>query len=68
MKGSVSAPLGDFSAYGLVGFGNDLTSNRFLIEYGLGVSYGWDDVSVFAQASNWDGVWYVTPGLMYSFP
>ncbi|MEM9067294.1 MAG: hypothetical protein AAGE52_02270 [Myxococcota bacterium] len=67
LKLSVAVPVRDFSAYGLLGFGNYLSTDQFFIEYGLGVSYSWGPVSVFAQISNWDGVWYVTPGLMLSF-
>ena len=39
VKGAVAAPLGGFSAYGVLGFGNYLTTNRYFVEYGLGVSY-----------------------------
>lgn len=66
IKVSIAVPIGDFGAYGLLGLGNYLSTDRFFIEYGLGVSYSWDPLSVFVQASNWDGVWYITPGLMYA--
>ena len=68
VKTSLAAPVGAYSAYGLLGVGNYLSTDRFFIEYGVGMSHSWDALSVFAQASNWDGVWYVTPGLMYAFP
>lgn len=63
-KASLAAPVGDYSAFGLLGVGNYLSTDRFFIEYGIGMSRSWDDVSVYAQASNWDGIWYVTPGVM----
>lgn len=58
--------MGDYSAYGMLGIGNYLGEAEFFIEYGLGISYAWDAVGVFAQASNWDGDWYVTPGISFA--
>ncbi|MEC8425441.1 MAG: hypothetical protein VX000_16765 [Myxococcota bacterium] len=63
-RASLQAPLGDFSGYGLLGVGNYLSTDRLFIEYGAGMRHTWDDLSVFAHASNRDGVWYLTPGLM----
>jgi len=67
VKVALSAPVGTFGIYGLLGIGNYLGTSQQFIEYGVGMSRSWDSLSVFAQASNWDGVWYVTPGIMYSF-
>lgn len=65
-KASLAAPVGDFSAYGLLGVGNYMLTKQFFIEYGAGMSRSWDDVSIFVQASNWDGIWYLTPGVMFT--
>ncbi len=66
IKTALAVPVGDFSAYGLIGLGNYLSTSRFFVEYGFGVSHSWGALSLFIQASNWDGAWYVTPGLSYS--
>ena len=67
LKSAVSFPIGKLSGYGLLGIGNYMTTQRFFVEYGVGFSYSFNKWSVFSQASNWDGTWYVTPGLCYTF-
>lgn len=67
LKGALYVPVGKFNAYGLAGIGNYLSTSQFFIEYGIGASYAFNKFGVYAQASNWDGTWYVTPGVSYTF-
>lgn len=56
-----------YGVYILGGVGTYDGSQRVFIEYGTGVSYSWEHLGIFTQASNWDGSWYITPGLSYTF-
>ena len=67
LKTSLSQPVGNANIYGLFGLGNYVDQNHIFIEYGAGLSYSPTKLGYFVQASNWDGVWYVTPGLTYNF-
>lgn len=67
LKTAVSFPLGNYSGYGLLGVGNYMSTERIFIEYGLGFSRTFNKIGVFSQVSNWDGYWYLTPGLSYTF-
>jgi hypothetical protein len=67
LKAAIYFPIGKFSGYGLAGIGNYISTERIFIEYGAGFSYGFGSFGTFVQASNWDGVWYVTPGVSYTF-
>jgi hypothetical protein len=67
VKTAVSFPLGKFSGYGLLGVGNYISTKRIFVEYGGGFSYMLGRFGIYAQASNWDGTWYVTPGVSYTF-
>jgi len=67
LKGALYLSLGKFNGYALLGIGNYIDTKQFFIEYGIGASYSWDKFGLFAQASNWDGTWYVTPGVSYTF-
>lgn len=58
---------GHTSGYLLFGLGNYVDDNRFFIEYGVGISYVPNKFGWFAQASNWEGTWYISPGLVYNF-
>jgi hypothetical protein len=66
-KATIYFPLGKMSGFGLLGIGNYLSTKRIFVEYGVGCSYSLNKWSVFGQVSNWDGTWYVTPGLSYTF-
>ena len=67
VKTALSFPMGKFSGYGIIGIGNYITTSRIFVEYGAGFSYCWNKFGVFSQVSNWDGAWYVTPGVSYTF-
>jgi len=68
VKTALSFPMGKFSGYGLLGIGNYMSTKRLFIEYGVGFSYmPTDHIGIFSQVSNWDGVWYITPGISYTF-
>lgn len=67
LKTAISFPIEKFNAYGLLGVGNYFSTNRVFIEYGLGFSYSLNNFSIFSQVSNWDGTWYITPGISYTF-
>ena len=70
LKTAVYFPIGNskIDGYGLLAVGNYLSTNQVFIEYGIGMSRAFDSgFGVFGQASNWDGIWYVTPGLSYCF-
>lgn len=70
IKNAVYFPIAksDMSAYALFAVGNYISTKTVFIEYGAGFSYmPTDHLGLFIQASNWDGLWYVTPGLSYSF-
>ena len=67
VKAAVYVPVGNFNAYGLIGVGSYFKSNKVFIEYGAGFAYSFNKLGVFAQASNWDGVFYITPGISYTF-
>jgi hypothetical protein len=68
LKTAVSFPIGNLNGYGLLGLGNYMSTDRIFIEYGLGFSYLFTDhIGAYGQVSNWDGTWYITPGLSYTF-
>lgn len=70
IKNAVYFPVGksDMDFYALFAVGNYMSTKTVFIEYGGGFSYmPTDHLGLFIQASNWDGLWYVTPGLSYSF-
>ena len=67
IKTSASKNIGSASAYALFGVGNYISTKRVFVEYGAGISYTAGSFSFFTQASNWDGYWYVTPGITYNF-
>ena len=67
VKTALSIPVGSYSTYGLLGLGNYMSTDKVFIEYGLGFSHTWDQFSLFSQISNWDGLWYLTPGVSYTF-
>ena len=70
IKNAAYFPIGDsdMDAYALFAVGNYMTTKTVFIEYGAGFSYmPTDHLGLFIQASNWDGLWYITPGLSYSF-
>jgi len=67
LKTALYIPVGNFNTYGLIGIGSYFESNKMFIEYGVGFSYSFKKIGVFSQVSNWDGAWYVTPGVSYTF-
>lgn len=68
LKTSVSIPISKkVGAYGLLGLGTYGNFKHAFIEYGAGFSYSFNKLSYFVQSSNWDGVWYVTPGITLNF-
>jgi hypothetical protein len=67
LKAALAFPVGKFNGYGLLGVGNYISTERIFVEYGAGFSYSFKQWGVFSQVSNWDGVWYVTPGVSYTF-
>ena len=64
---TLAFPIEKFHGYGLLGIGNYMSTERIFIEYGIGFSRTFNKVGVFSQVSNWDGYWYLTPGLSYTF-
>lgn len=70
LKTAVYFPIGisNIDGYGLLAVGNYLSTEQIFIEYGVGMSRAFDSgFGLFGQASNWDGIWYITPGLSYCF-
>lgn len=67
LKSAVSQPVGNANVYALFGVGNYVDQNHIFVEYGAGLAYSPSKLGYFVQASNWDGIWYVTPGLTYNF-
>ena len=67
VKTAVSIPTKSFDIYGLLGVGNYFSTSRLFIEYGVGFSRTLGKFSYFAQVSNWDNLWYITPGFAYTF-
>lgn len=67
VKAAVYVPVGNFNAYGLLGVGSYFEDRGIFVEYGAGFAYSFNKLGVFAQASNWDSYWYVTPGISYTF-
>jgi len=70
IKNAAYFPIGksDMDAYALFAVGNYISTKTVFIEYGVGFSYmPTDHLGLFIQGSNWDGIWYITPGLSYSF-
>ena len=67
LKTAFTFPAGSFDVYGLLGIGHYFSTDRVFIEYGIGFSRTLGKISYFAQVSNWDALWYVTPGLAYTF-
>jgi len=66
LKTAASFPLGSLDGYGLLGIGNYVGTKNMFIEYGVGASYMPNKFGIYAQTSNWDGIWYVTTGVMYN--
>jgi hypothetical protein len=61
-------PLGSVTGSVILGAGSYFaTSDAGFIEYGLGVSKSYGDLSYGLSYSNWNGVDYVTPSVSYSF-
>jgi len=68
VKTAFSHSLDFVSIYGLLGVGAYIDRDYgMFIEYGVGASKEFGNFGMFAQASSWDGTWYVTPGFSYSF-
>lgn len=67
VKAAIYVPVGKFNAYGFLGVGSYFEDRGIFIEYGAGFSYSFNKLGVFAQVSNWDGYFYVTPGISYTF-
>ena len=67
VKTAVAIPTKSFDIYGVLGLGNYFSTNRIFIEYGVGFSRMVGKFSYFAQVSNWDNLWYITPGFAYTF-
>mgnify|MGYP001079206286 CR=1 FL=1 len=70
VKNAAYFPIGnsDMDFYALFAVGNYMSTKQVFIEYGGGFSYmPTDHLGLFIQASNWDGLFYITPGLSYSF-
>lgn len=66
LKTAASFPLGSLDGYGLLGIGNYIDTKNMFIEYGVGAAYMPNKFGIYAQTSNWDGIWYVTTGVMYN--
>jgi hypothetical protein len=61
-------PLGSVTGSVILGAGSYFaTSDAGFIEYGLGVSKSYGDISYGLTYSNWNGVDYVTPSVSYAF-
>jgi hypothetical protein len=61
-------PLGSVTGSVILGAGSYFaTSDAGFIEYGLGVSKSYGDLSYGLSYSNWNGVDYVTPSVSYAF-
>ena len=68
VKTAFSRSLDFVSIYGVIGIGAYIDRDYgMFIEYGGGMSKEFGNFGVFAQATSWDGIWYVTPGFSYSF-
>lgn len=55
------------SVYGLLGAGSYFNFKHMFIEYGTAFFYSFGKLSYSTEVSNWDGIWYLTPGLTYNF-
>lgn len=67
-KAYVNRPLGNSTLFLVVGLGNYIDTSKIFIEYGAGFSTPLTSkVSFTGQATNWDSIFYVTPGLQYTF-
>ena len=61
-----SASMNSVDIYGILGIGNYINTNRYFIEYGAGFSGKLTNhLNYYVQASNWDGIYYVTPGILF---
>lgn len=61
-------PLGSITGNLIIGAGSYFgTSGAGFVEYGLGASKSYGDLSYGLSYSNWDGINYVTPSVSYSF-
>ena len=70
IKNAVYFPISNSNIdfYTLFVIGNYISTKTLFIEYGGGISYmPTEKIGLFIQASNWEGYWYVTPGISYSF-
>lgn len=65
-KVSPSFPLGKLNGFVLLGVGNYVDTKKIFIEYGGGFSCKPKKITYFAQVSNWDGLWYMSPGISFN--
>lgn len=65
-KVTQSFPIGKLDGFVLMGIGNYIDTQKVFVEYGGGLSYKPKKVTYFSQVSNWDGIWYVSPGIMFN--
>jgi len=68
-KVAYAIPANIIDIYGVIGIGSYTGQTDYVFfEYGGGISRSFNNgLGVFLQATSWDGLIYVTPGLFYSF-
>lgn len=68
LKTTAFANLGFTKLYILLGIGSYTTKPNIFIEYGTGLIFGLNKKYDFTIGfSNWDGITYLSPGLVYNF-
>ena len=66
IKAAPATNIGTFDLYGVFGVGNYVNTENIFVEYGVGFSGKFTNhLNYYLQTSNWDGVWYVTPGVSF---
>jgi hypothetical protein len=68
VKVSPSFPIGIVNANIILGVGSYfITSNAMFIEYGIGVSKSYGNLTYGVSYMNWDDINYITPSISYGF-
>ena len=67
LKAYGNFPLGVLSGNVILGYGGVFNSTHNFIEYGIGISYSKKVIGYGISISNWDNVYYVSPGISVNF-
>lgn len=67
VKGTAYKQFGSVTCYVLAGWGQYYNTTHSFIEYGGGAIYSIKKFDIGVTVSNWDNIFYVSPGITYNF-